>query len=105
MAFTEYITKQGDRWDSIALAAYGDSSKINEIVSANFGCPTYPVLPAGIRLQIPIIETSGEEETNKDLLPPWKRVETEGELIAKSAVPVFNEIKSPLLGSFDGSFD
>lgn len=105
MAFTEYITKQGDRWDNISLSAYGDPTKIKEIVSANFGVPTYAILPSGIRLQIPIIEVSGEEETNKDLLPPWKRVETEGELIAKSAVPVFNEIKSPLLGSFDGSFD
>lgn len=104
MQFTEYTTLEGERWDQIANKAYGDPSKIHVIIQNNFGCPAYAVLPAGIKLQIPILEVV-DQETNKDILPPWKRVTTAGELEAKAAVPVFDDIKTPLLGSFDGSFD
>lgn len=70
--FVEYIVKDGDRWDTIALKAYGDSSLINGIIEANVATIISPVLVAGSRLIIPIIE-QGEIEIDSELLPPWKR--------------------------------
>jgi phage tail protein X len=68
---TEYITKEGDRWDTIAYAAYGDASEIQRLIEANPTVPIDPVLPAGVRLLVPIIETVSVEIDDK-LLPPWK---------------------------------
>lgn len=68
----EYIVKDGDRWDTIAHKAYGDASLINGIIEANTTSVISPVLKAGMRLSIPILET-GEVEIDSELLPPWKR--------------------------------
>lgn len=68
---TEYITMKGDRWDTVAYKAYGDATRITEIVEANPDVPVTPVIPAGTRLNIPIIETANELDVS--LLPPWKR--------------------------------
>lgn len=72
MAFVEYITKQGDRWDNIAFAAYGDATLINGIIEANVATVISPVLVAGSRLIVPIIE-QGTIQLDSNLLPPWKR--------------------------------
>jgi hypothetical protein len=69
--FTEHITKEGERWDTIAYAAYGDASEIKGLIEANPTVPIDPVLPAGVRLLVPIIETVSVEIDDK-LLPPWK---------------------------------
>lgn len=73
MSFTEYITSDGDRWDTIAYRAYGDVQNWTTIIRANPSLPIQDVYPAGIRLVIPIIAapTSTPSEANK--LPPWKR--------------------------------
>lgn len=68
----EYIVKDGDRWDTIAYKAYGDTSLVNVIIEANTSAVISPVLTAGMRLVIPILET-GEVEIDSELLPPWKR--------------------------------
>lgn len=70
--FTEYITREGERWDAIAYAAYGDVSKVSVLVQNNPNVPITPRLASGLRLLIPIIPTSNSV-ASKDLLPPWKR--------------------------------
>lgn len=67
---TTYTTKQGQRWDEIALAAYGDATLIQPIVEANPAVALSPELPQGIVLLIPILEIAETEVNN---LPPWKR--------------------------------
>ena len=70
--FVEYIVKQGDRWDTIAFKAYGDSTLFNGIIEANTATVISPVLEAGARLIIPILEVA-EIQIDSELLPPWKR--------------------------------
>lgn len=105
MANTAYVTNQGDRWDSIAQKAYGDATMFNDIVSANPFVPNTLVFEAGIKLQIPIIET--ENTSIVDLLPPWKRVDTTAVENANNQVEEQkNFLTNPSYGgSFDKSFD
>lgn len=70
--FSEYITKENERWDSIAYAAYGDVAEVNTLIEANPGIPITPMLAAGTRLRVPLKETV-EPELDTSLLPPWKR--------------------------------
>jgi nucleoid-associated protein YgaU len=72
MEFYEYIVKAGDRWDTIAEAAYGNALLINGIIEANVTTVVSPVLEAGTRIIIPILETA-EVKIDSELLPPWKR--------------------------------
>lgn len=70
MAFTEYITKERDRWDNIAFLAYGDVTKMPQIIAANPKVPVYDVLPSGLKLLIPVLS---EPSADSSMLPPWKR--------------------------------
>ncbi len=67
--FYEYITKEGDRWDMIAYEFYGDPMLYEPIIVANPEVPIIPILPSGIKLRVPVIETKNTIEE----LPPWKR--------------------------------
>jgi phage tail protein X len=67
---TIYITKEGDRWDTIADKAYGDVSKMDKIIDANPELALVDVFREGITLTLPIIP---ETETQTSNLPPWKR--------------------------------
>lgn len=103
MANSEYTTKQGDRWDTIAEDAYGDASAINPIQDANPNIPITDVFDGGITLIIPVIEE--QADSNLDLLPPWKKVqanvnETEIQAIATQ----MNQITGLGL-SYDKSYD
>jgi len=70
--FVEYVAKQGDRWDTIAFKAYGDATLINGIIEANPTIVISPILEAGTRVIVPILE-QGDIQINSELLPPWKR--------------------------------
>jgi len=70
--FVEYVAKQGDRWDTIAFKAYGDSTLINGIIEANPTIVISPILEAGTRVIVPILE-QGDIQIDSELLPPWKR--------------------------------
>lgn len=67
--FLEHLTTDGDRWDLLAWTYYGDAHAYGRIVEANPTVGQMPVLPAGLKIAIPVIEkpldTAG--------LPPWKR--------------------------------
>ena len=69
--YTEHITQENERWDTIAYKAYGDPTEVNRLLEANPSVPINAVLPAGIRLLVPIVETVSVE-IDKKLLPPWK---------------------------------
>ena len=68
--YLEHITKDGDRWDLIAWQYYGDAMRYEEIILANPDVPIWPVLPAGVRLLIPVLDT--ETQADAAGLPPWK---------------------------------
>lgn len=70
--YVPYITRDGDRWDQIALAHYGDVFAYERIIRANPTVPITPTLRGGIRLAIPIVAaTTATVAANQ--LPPWKR--------------------------------
>jgi phage tail protein X len=66
--YVEYVTKDNDRWDAIADWAYHDPYGYEPIIAANPHAPIRPVLPAGIKLYIPV--RAPQVASN---LPPWKR--------------------------------
>jgi phage tail protein X len=70
--FVEYVSKQGDRWDIIAMKAYGDASLINGLIESNASVVISPIIPLGTRIIVPILE-SGDIQIDSELLPPWKR--------------------------------
>lgn len=68
--FVEYITEEGDRWDTVAHKAYGNPWAFERIVRANPRVPIRPVLEAGTRLLIPVVDPPAPPAA---VLPPWKR--------------------------------
>lgn len=68
--YLAHITADGDRWDLLAWRYYADPLGYERIMTANPTVSHDPVLPAGIRLRIPVIEAP--DTLTKDL-PPWKR--------------------------------
>ena len=68
MEYIEYITKDGDRWDLIAYEMYGNAYDYKRILEANPEYRDLLILPAGIKLKIPVIL---EDDTRKEIKPPW----------------------------------
>jgi phage tail protein X len=54
--FLLHRTKDGDRWDLLALRYYGDGSAYGLLLEANPEAPFAPRLPAGLSLRIPILD-------------------------------------------------
>jgi len=81
MNHTTYTTKEGDRWDTVAFAAYGtvnnvtnadgvEQNAISIIAKANPDVPLDDIIPSGTVLYIPILEQASITQNKK--LPPWK---------------------------------
>lgn len=68
--FYTYITKDSDRWDLISYKFYNNPTLYEEIIKANPTVSKNPLLPAGLKLKIPVLETS---ETIKFDNPPWRK--------------------------------
>lgn len=66
-------TTGGERWDNIALEAYGTPTKMADVIAANPQLQLYDVLPGGIVIDLPILESSVDIKTDAEKLPPWKR--------------------------------
>ena len=64
-----YITSQGERWDDIAYAFYGNAERTAPLVEANPAYSDVSIFGAGIALRIPILD-----QALPTSLPPWKRV-------------------------------
>lgn len=54
--FYEYITKQSDRWDSIAWQFYTNATLYEPIIRANPQISIEPTLQSGIKMKIPVID-------------------------------------------------
>jgi len=67
--YYNYITKDNDRWDLISYKYYDAPTLYETIILANPDVKITPILEAGIKLKIPVIETSDEITTD---LPPWR---------------------------------
>lgn len=67
--YVELVTLEGDRWDLIAYRAYGDPYAYERIIVANPELPIVPVLPAGLRVRVPVLDAP-KVSTG---LPPWKK--------------------------------
>lgn len=65
-----YTTKDNDRWDLISYKYYKNPNLYSEIIRANPEIPIEPILPAGLKIKVPILE---EDKTIKFELPPWKK--------------------------------
>lgn len=72
--FVEYISKEGERWDTVCVKAYGEitQSLMDGLVFGNPNVSLLPIIPTGTRLKIPMVE-EGEVQIDTNLLPPWKR--------------------------------
>jgi len=68
-AYLTYLTVEGDTWDAIAYRYYGNAWRYPPLIAANPNVPITPVLPAGIKLTIPVLPREPETQT----LPPWLR--------------------------------
>lgn len=102
MPNAEYITTQGDRWDTIAFKAYGDATNFSGIIDANPNLPETDVFEGGIKLIVPILVEP--INSNLDQLPPWKRVQAElSASVKENAESISNINVTP--ASFDKSFD
>lgn len=67
-----YTTVQGDTWDIIAKAVYGDELKADVLLKekANITLIDYLVFPAGVTVHIPEITDEG---ASYDDLPDWRK--------------------------------
>lgn len=77
MEYEIYITKDNDRWDLISFKHYQKSTLYEKIMNANPDVDITSLLPSGLKLKIPVL--SQDELIETDLLPPWKRNQTEGD--------------------------
>lgn len=67
--YYEYITKDNDRWDLIAYEFYSDATLYELIIIANPQVEIAPILLAGLKLKIPVLDT---QDTIVFELPPWR---------------------------------
>ena len=68
----QYITQEGERWDTVSFKMYGTVNEVQRIVEANPAVPVKERLTGGTVLEIPVLEENNVA-VNKELFPPWKR--------------------------------
>lgn len=64
-----YTTVEGDAFDALALAFFGNEKSASDIVAANPDYCDTLIFDAGVKLKIPDAATVTLPET----LPPWRR--------------------------------
>ncbi|MFE8103570.1 tail protein X [Brenneria goodwinii] len=69
--YIEHVTKLGERWDLLAHHYYGDPLSYDRIIAANPHVVITPVLPSGIVLLIPMIES--DQAVTIEETAPWLR--------------------------------
>lgn len=69
MAYLTHVTREGERWDTIAWQYYRDVRQVPALIAANPHAPLAPVLPSGVRLRVPLIARASTTAA----LPPWRR--------------------------------
>lgn len=69
---TTAVAFDGERWDQLAMRAYGDANLMTKIIAANPELGISDRLKGGTVIIIPILP-SQPDTTNTALVPPWKR--------------------------------
>ncbi|MDX2215525.1 MAG: hypothetical protein SFY66_19835 [Oculatellaceae cyanobacterium bins.114] len=72
MDYTEYTTRQGQRWDTIATETLNDPYGYPAIIELNPQWRNNSTLPGNVKLLIPVVEAT-EVAIAAENLPPWKR--------------------------------
>lgn len=67
MSTRTYTTTAGEAWDQVALAVYGDTARMTELLAANPTLRTVVLFDAGVRVVCPELATPVSPT-----LPPWK---------------------------------
>jgi len=70
MSYVIHITKQGERWDSLAYKYSGDATRFLPIIEANKTLSPEETFQGGLRVFIPVLDA---EPLSVERLPPWKR--------------------------------
>lgn len=65
--FKEYVTKNGDTWDSISYILFSNSKAIDNLFFWNKEYSDYVIFPAGVTLKYKKIKLIDEN------IPPWRR--------------------------------
>jgi hypothetical protein len=71
MQYYEHITKQSERWDTLAYFWYGDAMLLRVIAECNPHISLTTVLPTGTLVFVPKLNLDRRPDINK--LPPWKQ--------------------------------
>jgi phage tail protein X len=66
-----HTTIDGERWDIIAWRYYRNVREVPRLIETNPHAPRSGILPAGIKIAVPLIERHAAVSTAG--LPPWKR--------------------------------
>ena len=72
----EHVTREGERWDSLAWQYYGNPHDYGRIVEANPALDISTHLPSGVVVLIPVLplaQAQAAEQLAAADLPPWKR--------------------------------
>lgn len=69
VGYEDYVARQNDSFDMLALQAYGEERMAHIIAKANREHVGVLLFEGGERLRIPIVEKVETPET----LPPWRR--------------------------------
>ena len=72
-AYKEYITREGDTFDALALEMYGEETLSHYIIEFNPDYADVLIFDANVLLLLPIVEDAEKPDT----LPPWRRDESE----------------------------
>lgn len=64
----QYITAQGDMWDSIAYTQLGSTDYTDRLINLNTQYRDYYIFPAGITLELPEVAAKPPNTA-----PPWRK--------------------------------
>lgn len=64
-----YITRDGDRWDTVAHKHYGDALMIGGLIAANPHLPITEAFGSGQTVFVPVL--ARDKVALQEQLPPW----------------------------------
>lgn len=67
--YKDYITREGDTFDALALEMYGEETLAHYIMEFNPDYSDVIIFGANVALRLPIVENAETPVT----LPPWRR--------------------------------
>lgn len=73
ISYKEYMTRQGDTFDALALEMYGEETLAHYIIQFNPDYADVLIFEANVPLRLPIVENVETPDT----LPPWRRGDIE----------------------------